>query len=533
MPLLGAWKQGTVDLIRVDRAGRLRGISALILLGLLLSVGAFAANFWAQHQQRADLEADLQRATDGAVSRIVLALAEFRQLSTRIPATNEPDCSVLALETLRRELFGLDFLRDIGIVRNRTLQCSTTLGVISDPVRSSLPDLIIDNGRIDLYAYRNVRLSLSRPTMVLQVQHMNALVDPLVIEGLSASPWLDALQISDASRIDWYAIYGEPSDQPVGPVPGGWLSVVSCSDDDGFCLRGLLDPVGPVEAEAGQRLGLIVLGAIAGLAVYLMIQLACLRFCTPAMRIRRALSSGAIKARYQPIFDSRSGRLVGVEALARWPAGPAFLRAPDAFVSAAEAGGEASHLTRRMVENVAADLGPWLAARSNLSVAINISAQDLEGASLENALEECLLPIGMDSGQIVLEITERSLVGVHAPIERLVERGFGVHVDDFGEGYSNLAYLHQLPLTGVKISRTFVSSLGSDSPKAALVASMVQIADQLGLEIILEGIETERQRDAAYSLGDVHWQGYLFARPMSGESLKEFENALQGESRSS
>lgn len=521
-----------MGLIRVDPAGRLRGGSALILLVLMLGIGALAANFWAQKQQRAELESDLERATDDAAARIALALDEFRELAARVPASATPDCSRLALETLRRELFGLDFLRDIGIVRDRTLHCSTTLGLIPEPVRSSLPDLIIDRGRIELYAYRSVRLSLSRPTMVLQARHMNALVDPLVIEGLTATPWLDALQISDTSRIDWYAIYGEPSDQPVGQAPEGWLTVTSCSEAYGFCLRGLLDPRSRAAEAAGQRFGFIVLGAIAGLAVYLLIQLAYLRFCTPAMRIRRALRSGAIKARYQPIFDSRSGRLTGAEALARWPLGPTFLRAPDAFVAAAEAGGEASHLTRRMVENVASDLGPWLASRTNLSVAINISAQDLEGHSLETALEECLLPLGIDPGQIVLEITERSLVGFHAPIQRLVERGFGVHVDDFGEGYSNLAYLHDLPLTGVKISRTFVSSLGSESPKAALVASMVQIADQLGLQIILEGIETERQRDAAYSLGDVHWQGYLFARPMSGQSLKEFEAALEGETRS-
>ncbi len=516
-------------LIDVDQAGRMRGPTAFLLLAALMTSGALAAGFWADRQRHLELESNLRSATEVAVEQLSRALAEFRSLAARVPGAGGPDCSPEALERLRRDLFGLDYLRDIGIVRDRTLHCSTTLGVIAEPVRSSLPDLIVDNGRIELYAYRSVRLSLSRPTMVLQVRHMNALVDPVVVEGLSASPWLDGLQVSDRSRADWYALYGEPGTDPVDPARTTAMMAESCSDQDGFCLRGMLDRLESAPSASGTWVGFAVLGAIAGLAAYLFIQLICLKYCTPAMRIRRALASGAIKARYQPVFDARSDRMIGVEALARWPSAPSSLRAPDDFVAAAEAGGESSGLTRAMIENVAADLGSWLAARDQLSVAINVSAQDLEGGALESALEDCLLAIGIAPGQIVLEITERSLLGVHGPIQRLAERGYNVHVDDFGEGYSSLAYLHELTLHGVKISRTFVSSLGTDSPKATLVASMVQMANQLGLDIVLEGIETERQREAARALGTLRWQGFLFARPMAGDALQAFEAALEGE----
>nr|WP_240955929.1 EAL domain-containing protein [Wenzhouxiangella sp. XN79A] len=515
-------------MIGVDPSGRLRGPTAWLLVVTLMAAGALAAAAWTEHQQRVELEANLERATGAALARIEQILDEFRALAAEIPSSGDIDCSTAQLERMRRQLFGLDFLRDIGIVRDRTLFCSTTLGVIDDPVSSSAPDLILADG-IELYAYRSVRLSLNRPTMVLQLEHMNALVDPVLVEGLSSSPWLDALQISDIARTDWFALYGAPGNVPV-TAPGSDLLVgVRCSSTDGLCLRGLTSPAradGPVSS---GRLSFVVLGAVAGLSVVLLIQLATLGYCTPSMRIRRALASGAIKARYQPIFEANSGRLVGIETLARWPRGPAFLRPPEAFVSAAENGGLARRLTRRMIENVAGDLGRWLAARPEVSVAINISAQDLEGGDLGEALERHLIPTGVAPGQVVLEITERSLVGMHGPIERLVERGYSVHVDDFGEGYSSLAYLHELPLHGVKISRTFVSSLGTDSPKAVLVASMVQMAEQLNLEVVLEGIETERQRQAAARLGEVTWQGFLFARPMSADSLKAFEAALSGD----
>lgn len=433
-------------LIDVDQAGRMRGPTAFLLLAALMTSGALAAGFWADRQRHLELESNLRSATEVAVEQLSRALAEFRSLAARVPGAGGPDCSPEALERLRRDLFGLDYLRDIGIVRDRTLHCSTTLGVIAEPVRSSLPDLIVDNGRIELYAYRSVRLSLSRPTMVLQVRHMNALVDPVVVEGLSASPWLDGLQVSDRSRADWYALYGEPGTDPVDPARTTAMMAESCSDQDGFCLRGMLDRLESAPSASGTWVGFAVLGAIAGLAAYLFIQLICLKYCTPAMRIRRALASGAIKARYQPVFDARSDRMIGVEALARWPSAPS------------------------------------------------------------------------------------SLLGVHGPIQRLAERGYNVHVDDFGEGYSSLAYLHELTLHGVKISRTFVSSLGTDSPKATLVASMVQMANQLGLDIVLEGIETERQREAARALGTLRWQGFLFARPMAGDALQAFEAALEGES---
>ncbi len=514
-------------LIEVGSTGRLRGPTAWLFLVLLMAAGALAAAAWADRQHRLQLEASLDRATGEALVRIERILDEFRGLATGIPASDEADCSTANLERLRRQLFGLDDLRDIGIVRDRTLFCSTTLGVIADPVPSSAPDLLLADG-IELYAYRSVRLSLNRPTMVLQREHMNALVDPVVVEGLSSSPWLDALQIADSARSEWFALYGSPGSRPVGtPAPEALLSV-RCSEPDGLCMRGLRTVSLPAESMTNDGVGFAVLGAVAGLTVFLLIQLATLGYCTPAMRLRRALASGAIKARYQPVFEAQSGRLVGVETLARWPRGPSFLRAPEAFVSVAETGGLAQRLTRHMIENVADDLGAWLARHPEISVAVNISAQDLEGDGLKDALERHLIPAGVAPGQVVLEITERSLLGVHAPIQQLVERGYSVHVDDFGEGYSSLAYLHELPLHGVKISRTFVSSLGTDSPKAVLVASMVQMAEQLNLEVVLEGIESERQRRAAVRLGDVFWQGFLFARPMSAESLKAFEAALSG-----
>ena len=515
-------------LIGVEPSGRLRGPTAWVLLVLLLAAGGLAASVWADRQQRNTLQDDLDRATATALTRIEAILDEFRVLAAGIPATGGADCSAAQLERLRRQLFGLDFLRDIGIVRDRTLYCSTTLGVVPDPLPSSAPDLIVADG-IELYAYRRVRLSLNRPTMVLQLAHMNALVDPVLVEGLRGSPWLDALQISDAGRAEWFALYGTPGAEPAPAPDPSMLRSVHCSASDGLCVRGLRAPRRPADRLSAESSSFAVLGAVAGLSVYLLIQLVSLGYNTPAMRIRRALASGAITARYQPIFDAQSGRLVGVETLARWPRGPSFLRSPEVFVSAAEAGGLAQRLTGRMIENVAEDLGDWLARRPDVSVAINISAKDLDGDALNSALERSLIPKGVAPGQIVLEITERSLLGVHAPIERLVERGYSVHVDDFGEGYSSLAYLHELPLHGIKISRTFVSSLGTDSPKAALVASMVQMAEQLNLEVVLEGIETENQRQAAARLGDARWQGYLFARPMTAASLQAFEAALEGD----
>lgn len=515
-------------LIEVGSTGRLRGPTAWLSLVLLMAAGALAAAAWADRQQRLQLEANLDRSTAESLVLIERILDEFRGLAASIPVSEEAGCSTENLERLRRQLFGLDYLRDIGIVRDRTLFCSTTLGAIADPVPSSAPDLLLADG-IELYAYRSVRLSLNRPTMVLQREHMNALVDPVVVEGLSSSSWLDALQIADSARTEWFALYGAPGSEPEGPPAPGTLLSVRCSEPDGLCVRGLRGSARLPESVTNDRMGFAVLGAVAGLTVFLLIQLATLGYCTPAMRLRRALASGAIKARYQPLFEAQSGRLVGVETLARWPRGPSFLRAPEAFVSAAETGGLAQRLTRRMIENVAEDLGSWLARHPEVSVAINISAQDLEGDGLQEALERYLIPVGVAPGQVVLEITERSLLGVHAPIQRLVERGYSVHVDDFGEGYSSLAYLHELPLHGVKISRTFVSSLGTDSPKATLVASMVQMAEQLNLEVVLEGIETERQRQAATRLGEVTWQGFLFARPMSAESLKAFEAALSGD----
>ncbi|MDX1625565.1 MAG: EAL domain-containing protein [Wenzhouxiangellaceae bacterium] len=490
-----------------------RRTRTLVAAMALMVVGGAVAVAWGRTLERADARNRLELANAEAVSRIESAVHEFEVLESEIDPWLERACEPETLEHFRRFLFDLEHLRDIGFVRDRMLLCSTALGVIEQPRRSSDPDFVLPDG-LQVYAFRPVRVAAGRRTMVLKRPRFNALVDPSLLAGLTDSPYIDSLHISDGPDGQLFPLF-EPEG---GPMLAALLDE-QCSAGYGFCLTAGLG-AGGASRSTGWLLGTGILGAGTGLAVFLAIQTIVLRRRNPAWSLARAIRRGEFQPVYQPIVSIPDGRIVGVELLARWPEAPEAVQTPEKFVAEAEVQGLASGLTRVVVTRAAEELGAWLAEDDTRSLAINVSADELDGSGLLELLEDTLVRRGVARSQIVLELTERTVAGERErQIDVLAEHGYRVYIDDFGEGYSSLSYLHHLPVHGVKISRSFCSGLGSDSPKVDLVQAMVEIAKKRGLEVVLEGIETESQHLAAERMGPLRGQGFYYARPMPAEDL--------------
>lgn len=487
-------------------------IAPFVAALLLAACGGTVAVRWGMATESAGAQARLAAANRQVIERLDLALDEFLALRRQIDSVDLPRCSSASLEHYRRVLFELKYLRDIGFVRQRTLLCSTAIGVVAQPEPSSEPDFVLSNG-LEVYAYRPVRISAGQSTMVLQMRNYNGLVDPGFIAGLSEAQPVHAVALMGSPNGPRFPLHDDRSEDELAVVD------IACSVRYGFCAEAASVRPG-LNAGSSQSLGLGVLGAGSGLAVFLIGHTLLLRSRNPVYRLKRAIARRDLKAVYQPIFSRPGGNLVGVELLARWPGAPASLDSAEKFVAEAETNGLIHDLTMMMLDAAARELGDWLIADPARTLAVNISAYELAGDELADLLSSRFIDAGILSSQIVLELTERSVATPRREqLDRLAAAGFQIYIDDLGEGYSSLSYLHHLPISGVKISRSFTSGLGTDSPKVDLVLAMIELARKRNLVVVLEGIETREQHLAMMGLGPLQCQGFYYDRPMAAAAL--------------
>lgn len=249
--------------------------------------------------------------------------------------------------------------------------------------------------------------------------------------------------------------------------------------------------------------------------------------------LRRALERDELRAHFQPVVDLTTGEAVGMEALVRWQHPGRGLLGPDAFIPLAEETGLILPLGSWMLEQALAQLQQWrcdIPEAKDLWVAVNLSPRQLTDPDLIHKVSRALNDTGVPAGQLHLEITEtavmRSLDMATSALDAL--RSLGVHliIDDFGTGYSSLARLKRLPVTALKIDRSFVDGLGKDSSDLSIVDAIVNMADSLGLGVIAEGVETPEQFEILQSLGTRMGQGYLWSRAMPASGLGPWLRAV-------
>lgn len=234
--------------------------------------------------------------------------------------------------------------------------------------------------------------------------------------------------------------------------------------------------------------------------------------------LRKALRDGGVWVAYQPQVDA-AGRVLGVEALARWTHPEKGAISPAAFVPLAEDCGLIEDLGRLIMHRAFTDSLRW----RDLKVAVNVSALQMRQAGFPDLVAEILAETGARADKIELEITEGALLGddevTHDAIRRLRAMGFSLALDDFGTGYSSLSYLRRYPIDKIKIDRSFITPLGGDKEAGAVVAAIVRLAKALHLSVIAEGVETNEQREQLKGIGCVQAQGFLFSAPVTADAI--------------
>ncbi|SDY78015.1 diguanylate cyclase (GGDEF) domain-containing protein [Geodermatophilus africanus] len=231
-----------------------------------------------------------------------------------------------------------------------------------------------------------------------------------------------------------------------------------------------------------------------------------------------AVAAGQLAVHYQPTVELAEGATTGYEALLRWQHPTRGLVPPLEFIPLAEESGAIVEIGRWVLTEATAQAARWSrGAGRPIDIAVNLSARQLIDDDVVATVRGTLAASGLPAAQLTLEVTESVLIeDVEAVVDSLrALRGLGVRIaiDDFGTGYSSLSYLRRLPADVVKIDRSFVQDLGSGGRSTTLVASIIELARSLDLEVVAEGVETEEQHAVLGRLACSHAQGYLFGRP--------------------
>jgi predicted signal transduction protein with EAL and GGDEF domain len=239
--------------------------------------------------------------------------------------------------------------------------------------------------------------------------------------------------------------------------------------------------------------------------------------------LRDGLHLEQFSVHYQPQFHAFDGRLIGAEALLRWRHPVRGNVSPVEFIAAAEESGVMGALGKWVLLRACEAATQWPTA---MRVAVNVSAQQLVHPNWVRQVRDVLTSTGLAPERLELELTETALIENTAvamsAIVRLRALGVRIALDDFGTGYSSLAYLRRFPFDKIKIDQSFVVGITRDPGALAIVTAVARLASALQLEVTAEGVENNEQTKLLRELGCTSLQGYLFARPMTDDNMRQY-----------
>ena len=242
--------------------------------------------------------------------------------------------------------------------------------------------------------------------------------------------------------------------------------------------------------------------------------------------LRQAIEQNQLCLYYQPKIDIQTNRCIGVEALVRWIHPKKGQIQPSAFVCSAEKSGTIKSLTQWVLRNAIEQSIQWSKQGLELDVSVNISARDFQDPELLHLIENLISVSELDPSNLTLELTESAVMTdtkrAFDSLSELDKMGIKLSIDDFGTGYSSLDYLKRLPVDELKIDRSFVVDMTTNKNDAAIVRSTIDLAHNLGLNVVAEGVEDQVALDLLKEMNCDAMQGYFTSRPLPAEKVIEF-----------
>lgn len=482
-------------------------IAGSVVLGVGLTLGASQVIWLASANIRIETySASLLNHAEMVAENLTTALDELNKLTSE-------SCSPLDLDSMKLISYNYRFIKDSGRVIGNNVICSAMWGKISPAFHIEGEGQLTKNNarlwrsassyfpsatKIDISA-KGHSFVVTSPTAFAPYEHPS--------EGLSSSVTSRDGSITRRS-------FGEFTKSSI--FTGASSDI--CSDKYDICIKANI----VANFFSMKRFGLIsfisVLGALLGLMVFYTVHQ--FRKVTGSLtyKLKVAINNGLISTAYQPIVHGATGGVVGFEVLARWHDKKFGAVSPDVFIRKAEKLGLEKKLHELIVSKAFEEYSKGLSSNPGIYLAFNVSTKDLVDGALLNHISNTASLHNVALEQIAIEILEGSTCEISQmgrKIEDLRIAGYKVLLDDFGSGYSSLAYLAKLNVDVIKIDKTFTQAAGTDSPAAVVLKKVYEIAHALNAKVVFEGVETEHQKKAILEIcPDALMQGWLFSKAL-------------------
>ena len=504
-----------------------------LLVAILVIAGAELGR-WAG--RRAAIESDrghMLAFANQLLKRAENVFAEADDVLAQANRSTLAFCSRQEVAFLRDILFTSKYLKDIGRVSNGRFHCSAVFGPPQTPAPLASPDQTTADGKL-VYALVPLAISKSSAPIIGQ-QNANVVLDPTAFDSFADPAYLFGILLDTGSGRNPVGMFGPlyHGIQPVGFTQG-------VGRDGNFIFRNLCSGrvcvavhanVADLEAAVSPSLfAMAGLGGALGAAMACILLLLQRKGVTIKARLSNALKKGVLELEYQPIANMQTGAIVGAEVLLRWTENGEVI-SPDVFIPVAEETGLIQQVTLYVIDRLLVELGEFLRSHPDFRINVNISASDLYDPDFGSRIAARLAAASVPPAQVSFEITERSsakAVQAVKAIKILRSCGHKIYIDDFGTGYSSLSYLGQLNVDGIKIDKSFTQKVGTDAIGVSIVPQIVDMARAHDLAIVVEGIETEKQREYFANLKiDINAQGWLFGRPVSAAGIAALVRAME------
>jgi sensor c-di-GMP phosphodiesterase-like protein len=508
-----------------------REIASILIGGVVAAVVAFASiaavRYWQlqQHEER-----ELAVISNQALTKAKSVLDELDSGFKRLANLPTYGCDDRTLDVLRDSVKSTVYLKSAGIELGQNIYC-TDLGMIFR--EKPLPDYRTSDGtmawlyRNNLYSRVNNTLYMQRRSIILGTLHtyfLNVISDSdarLILLSTDqqqimarhprtadlAPALMSRLRGADGKRIINEAMYFVRTDKVHN------VTVIAYRPHERFA--------GVLHGDVAIWFPLSLLcGLLAGTLLYQ-------HFAfqhTPEQSLKRAVAAKVLDVHYQPIVSLKDGRCIGAECLLRWRNEAGEDVPPDVFVPMAERMDLIEPLTDIILEKAILELSDLL-RDDRLYLSINLSASDMAKRRFFPILRDSLQRAGLAPGRIAIEATERGFVdadNANQVLSAMREAGHAIFIDDFGTGYSSLSYLQKLAIDVLKIDKSFVEAIGTQSATSSVIIHIIGMAKQLHLKIVAEGVETQAQADFLRQHGVDAGQGWLFSKPLTGAEFRKY-----------
>jgi sensor c-di-GMP phosphodiesterase-like protein len=444
----------------------------------------------------------------------------------RLNSLGFDDCNTDTLLAMQQELFLSSRIRDIGFVTDNALRCTTGHGILKTPFKQQPWDFIGPAGFKYWPEVPMVLFGGEITAPLLGKGQFNTVIDIRWLKQ-QARPG-DHLEIMfrDEPSNTRYA-YGDTGvfrnlDSNTGQVISlSGIYSESCRNLPPYCVAVDTEYLPGIKRNLPLAILLLGIGLALGLAISRIVWQSLKDYRSTISRVIRGVKRKGYYPLYQPIVDLQSGKVVGCEVLARFQDQHGAI-CPDVFIPLLAKANLSWPFTELIIQKVLSDLEPSKHLPDDFMVHINLYPSDIASGKPQSA--KIIKVLSQSRFQIAFEITEDEQLDTAAAqncLKWIRQNGIELSVDDFGTGYSNLSKVRDLECSTLKIDRSFIFDIDAGGLGYALVPLMIQIGQELGMDIVTEGVETERQARIVKEMGSRYAQGWVFGKPMTAKCLEE------------